>query len=238
MWRRTIRLSSILASSRPSLIIQTETAYRLKISERFCSEVNGGSPARDKTPFITFVLGGPGSGKGTQCARLAEMFGFTHLSAGDLLREEISLNTENGSMILNTIKEGKIVPTEVTVKLIQEAINSSANDKFLIDGFPRTEENRLKYEQIVGGEPNMVLFFDCPKDEMVKRLLSRNQGRIDDNIETIGKRMEVFRAVTLPVINYYSNKGKLYKIMAVGTEDEVFERVKPIFTGLKQSLEA
>lgn len=196
----------------------------------FLLQVNDVAFSKEKPPFITFVLGGPGSGKGTQCEKIVETYGFTHLSAGDLLRNEISSNTKNGSMILEIIKEGKIVPSEVTVKLIQKAINSRKNHKFLIDGFPRTEENRLAYEQIIGAGPNLVLFFDCPKEEMVKRVLNRNQGRIDDNEETVKKRLKVFKELSLPVIKYYSKKGILHTINAVGTEDEIFEQVRSIFS--------
>ncbi|XP_059666975.1 probable UMP-CMP kinase 2 [Cornus florida] len=231
MWRRLTSLSQQISSSKSSPLNQT--FYGLNIGKVYSTEIlkpaKGVVSPKERTPYITFVLGGPGSGKGTQCAKLVENFGFTHLSAGDLLRKEISSNSENGTMILNTIKDGKIVPSEVTVKLIQRAIESSKNDKFLIDGFPRSEENRIKYESIIGAEPNNVLFFDCPEEEMVKRVLSRNQGRVDDNIETIKKRLKVFTTLNVPVINYYSAKGKLYTINAVGTTDEIFEQVRPIF---------
>ncbi|XP_022731342.1 UMP-CMP kinase isoform X4 [Durio zibethinus] len=180
------------------------------------------------------ATGGPGSGKGTQCIKIVETFGFRHLSAGDLLRREIASNSADGAMILNTIKEGKIVPSEVTVKLIQKEMELSENHKFLIDGFPRTEENRIAFEQIIGVEPNVVLFFDCPEEEMVKRVLNRNQGRVDDNLETIRKRLKVFEALNLPVINYYSQRGKLYKINAIGTVDEIFEQVHPVFRAFEQ----
>ncbi|KAL0304773.1 UNVERIFIED_CONTAM: UMP-CMP kinase [Sesamum calycinum] len=202
-------------------------------STQVLNPTEGGVSDRRRSPFVTFVLGGPGSGKGTQCTRIVETFGFTHLSAGDLLRKEISSNSENGSMILNTIREGKIVPSEVTVKLIQKAIEASENDRFLIDGFPRSEENRIAYEQVIGAEPDIVLFFDCPVEEMVKRVLNRNQGRIDDNIDTVKERLKVFTELNLPVIKYYSEKGKLYKIDATGSEDEIFERVRPVFAVLR-----
>ncbi|PWA87605.1 UMP-CMP kinase [Artemisia annua] len=174
--------------------------------------------------------GGPGVGKGTQCTRIAETYGFTHLSVGDLLRNEISSTSEYGDMILETITKGKIVSSEVTVKLLKKAIETSEADRFLVDGFPRTEENRVAYEQIIGIEPEVVLFFDCDEEEMMKRVLHRNQGRVDDNIDTTIERLKVFEAYTLPVIRYYTEKGKLYKINAIGTEDEIFERVRPIFS--------
>ncbi|KAL2920490.1 putative UMP-CMP kinase 2 [Bienertia sinuspersici] len=200
------------------------------------SPLQGGSSSKEKQRFKAFVLGGPGSGKGTQCAKIVETYGLTHLSAGDLLRNEISSNSENGSMILELIKVGKIVPSEVTVKLIQNAINSTNNHKFLIDGFPRTEENRLAYERIIGEDPNLVLFFDCPEEVMMDRILHRNEGRVDDNDETVKTRLKVFKELSLPVIHHYSEKGILHTINAVGTEDEIFKKVRAVFSAYEPML--
>ncbi|KAJ0816900.1 putative phosphotransferase with a phosphate group as acceptor [Helianthus annuus] len=183
-----------------------------------------------KKPKVVFVLGGPGSGKGTQCANIVEHFGYTHLSAGDLLRAEISSGSENGTMIQNMISEGVIVPPEVTIKLLEKAIMESENDRFLIDGFPRNEENRAMFESVTGIVPEFVLFFDCSEEEMERRLLSRNQGRVDDNIDTIRKRFKVFVESSLSVINYYNSKGRVRKIDAGKPVAEVFEAVKVVFT--------
>ncbi|KAG6423299.1 hypothetical protein SASPL_113691 [Salvia splendens] len=183
-----------------------------------------------RSPLSLFWVSGPGSGKGTQCANIVEHFGYTHLSAGDLLRAEIKSGSENGTMIQNMIKEGKIVPSEVTIKLLKRAIEENGNDKFLIDGFPRNEENRAAFESVTGVQPEFVLFFDCSEEEMEKRLLGRNQGREDDNIETIRKRFKVYMESSLPVIEYYSAKGKVKKIDATRPVGEVFEAVKAIFT--------
>ncbi|KAG5565313.1 hypothetical protein RHGRI_001269 [Rhododendron griersonianum] len=204
-------------------------------------EANGSSLSEKKVTVV-FVLGGPGSGKGTQCENIVRHFGYTHLSAGDLLRAEIKSGSENGTMIQNMIKDGKIVPSEVTIKLLQRAMLESSNDKFLIDGFPRNEENRAVFESVTGIEPEFVLFLDCPKEEMERRLLGRNQvrqmffpiektilllssqlhypfllcyvkGREDDNIDTIRKRFKVYMESSLPVIEYYNSKGKVRKIL-------------------------
>nr|GEU47629.1 UMP-CMP kinase 3 [Tanacetum cinerariifolium] len=189
-----------------------------------------GSALAQKNPKIVFVLGGPGSGKGTQCANIVEHFGYTHLSAGDLLRAEVESGSENGTMIQNMINDGKIVPSEVTIKLLERAIAENENDKFLIDGFPRNEENRAAFEALTKVEPEFVLFFDCPEEEMEKRLLGRNQGREDDNIDTIRKRFKVFLESSLPVIEYYNSKGKVRKIDAAKPAEEIFETVKALFT--------
>ncbi|MQL78783.1 hypothetical protein Taro_011227 [Colocasia esculenta] len=211
-----------------------------------------GNNGSEKKVIVVFVLGGPGSGKGTQCANIVKNFGFTHLSAGDLLRAEISSGSENGwkgkeainkipkiefasivffsTMIQNMIKEGKIVPSEVTVKLLQRAMKESGNNKFLIDGFPRNEENRAAFEEVTKIVPEFVLFFDCPEEEMERRLLSRNQGRVDDNVETIRKRFKVFIESSIPVIEHYGSKGKVHKVNAARPVEEVFETVKEIFS--------
>ncbi|XP_012083769.1 UMP-CMP kinase 3 isoform X1 [Jatropha curcas] len=196
--------------------------------EAATKEQNGN--VTEKKPTVVFVLGGPGSGKGTQCANIVQHFGYTHLSAGDLLRAEIKSGSENGTMIQNMIKEGKIVPSEVTIKLLQKAMRESGNDKFLIDGFPRNEENRAAFESVTKIEPEFVLFFDCSEEEMERRLLSRNQGREDDNIETIRKRFRVFLESSIPVVEYYESKGRVRKIDAGKSVEEVFEAVKSIFT--------
>ena len=87
------------------------------------------------------MLGGPGAGKGTQCANLVSDYGFVHLSAGDLLRAERDSGSPDGEMITQFINEGKIVPVEVTVNLIKKAMAQSGGSKFLIDGFPRNQNN-------------------------------------------------------------------------------------------------
>ncbi|KAK4762432.1 hypothetical protein SAY86_008200 [Trapa natans] len=231
MWRRVASLSALISSTSNRCFLD-QVAYRMSTCKLFSSEVKE-NPLTLKDLFITFVLGGPGSGKGTQCAKIVETFGYVHLSAGELLRREIASNSEYGSMILNTIKDGKIVPSEMTVRLIQKEMELSNNHKFLIDGFPRNEENRIAFETIIGADPDIVLFFNCPEEEMVKRVLNRNQGRVDDNIETIKKRLKVFKASNLLVVDYYSDKGKLFEIDATGTEEEIFERVRPVFAAFQ-----
>ena len=103
-------------------------------------------PEKDTPTFspdkvsVVFVLGGPGAGKGTQCDKLVRDYGFTHLSAGDLLREEQDREgSEFGSLIKRIIKEGEIVPMEITVQLLENAMNKDlsemhGNGRFLIDG--------------------------------------------------------------------------------------------------------
>uniref|UniRef100_A0A5B6Z091 adenylate kinase n=1 Tax=Davidia involucrata TaxID=16924 RepID=A0A5B6Z091_DAVIN len=182
---------------------------------------------------VIFVLGGPACGKGSQCSKIAAHFEFRHLSVGDLLQEEIDSGSENGAMIQDFKKEGKLVPSDVVVKVVQRAMQGSKNKKFLIDGFPRNIENLAAAENIMKIDPDFVLFFDCSEEEMIRRSLNRNQGRADDNIETMRKRLKVFVECTLPVINYYRLKEKVERIDGERPMEEVFEVVKSIFSKFK-----
>jgi len=181
------------------------------------------------SPRVVFILGGPGSGKGTQCQKIVDKFGFVHLSAGDLLRAEIQSGSEYGELIKNMIKDGKIVPSEVTVRLLLKAMENSKGEKFLIDGFPRNDENRAVFERMTGIVPEFILFFDCPEDEMERRVLGRNQGRVDDNKETMQKRLKVFVDFSVPVVKYYESMGKVHKVTATGSIDDIHTTIEPLF---------
>lgn len=228
------RTWAFLESKRMASTVFEPTSSTMNESSMVEETANRKGHAYIRTPKVIFVLGGPGSGKGTQCALIVEHFRFTHLSAGDLLRAEINSGNENGMMIQSMIKEGKIVPSELTVKLLQNAMLKSGNNKFLIDGFPRNDENRATFELVTGIRPEFILFFDCTEEEMERRLLGRNQGRVDDNIETIRKRFKVFVESSLPVITHYESFGKVRKIDAVGTREEVFASVRNLFVSFSK----
>jgi UMP-CMP kinase len=99
---------------------------------------------------VIFVLGGPGAGKGTQCEKLGKKYGFTHLSAGDLLREERHRpGSEVGDLINTYIREGKIVPMHITIGLLKMAMLASGKHHFLIDGFPRDVSQGMEFEKLV-----------------------------------------------------------------------------------------
>lgn len=176
-----------------------------------------------------FVLGGPGAGKGTQCANIVRDFEFVHLSAGDLLRAHMKSGSPEGNMVADMIKQGQIVPSEVTVNLLLDAMKASGKDRFLIDGFPRNKENRDAWERTAGYDCDFVLFFDCPEDVMTKRLLGRNEGRTDDNIETIKKRFKTFRDSSMPVIEYYKKMDKVRDVNSDQTPEEVYAQTKGHF---------
>ncbi|KAG0650951.1 Uridylate kinase [Hyphodiscus hymeniophilus] len=211
-------------------------AYALMVNSR-TEQI--AAPKKDVPVFspskvtVLFVLGGPGAGKGTQCANLVRDYNFTHLSAGDLLRaEQDRPDSEFGQLIKDYIKDGKIVPMEVTVQLLENAMTdvvkqAGGKGKFLIDGFPRKMDQALKFEETVVPS-KFVLFFDCPEEEMQKRLLKRGKtsGRTDDNEESIKKRFKVFVDTSMPVVDYFRKKNQVVQVIATKSPDEVYKETK------------
>lgn len=183
---------------------------------------------------LVFVLGGPGSGKGTQCEKLSTTYGYTHISTGDILREEVKNKTAVGLAAQECMQRGAMVPMATILQLLIKTLkdNSSASG-FLIDGFPRAMDQALEFERIIG-EPSLVLHFHCPLETLEKRLLERGKtsGRADDNKDTILLRFKTYENESLPVINYYSSKNSLVKISSTAPVDEVFDAAKRFFEPL------
>ncbi|KAI9489573.1 adenylate kinase-domain-containing protein [Zychaea mexicana] len=194
--------------------------------------------------FVVFVLGGPGSGKGTQSEYIIKDYGFVHLSAGDLLREEQKREgSQYKELIQDCIREGKIVPMEVTIALLEnamkEAIDKEGKKRFLIDGFPRKMDQALKFEEVVV-ESQFTLYFECSEDTLVTRLLKRGEssGRIDDNIESIKKRFQTFKETSFPVIEYYEGKDKVRKVNAERDIEKVYADVKKVIEAALEQTKA
>jgi len=183
---------------------------------------------------VVFVLGGPGAGKGTQCAKIVEEFKYVHLSAGDLLREERSeASSQYGKLIDDHIKAGTIVPVEITCSLLERAMKNSGKQNFLIDGFPRNENNLQGWENEMNDkvDVNFVLYFSCPLETCTERCLARGaggSGRADDNLETLKKRFNTFLNETMPIVEHYKKKGMVQTVEATVAPEEVFETVKAL----------
>ncbi|KAG2079172.1 UMP-CMP kinase [Suillus decipiens] len=184
---------------------------------------------------VIYVLGGPGAGKGTQCSKLVNAFGFCHLSAGDLLREEQNREgSQYGEMIRTYIREGNIVPSHVTMKLLENAMTEEMKKKtgdgwgdgkgrFLIDGFPRKLDQAIGFDETVC-LASLVIFFNTSEDVMLRRLLERakTSGREDDNVATIRKRFRTYNEQTMPVIEHYRTLGKVAEIDSTAAVKEVY----------------
>ncbi|KAK7893934.1 bifunctional uridylate/adenylate kinase [Exophiala xenobiotica] len=161
---------------------------------------------------VLFILGGPGAGKGTQSANLDKE------------------GSKYGQLIKDYIKDGLIVPMEVTVKLLENAmrakLDKNGTGKFLIDGFPRKMDQAVFFEETVCPSKYTV-FLDCPEDLMRERLLNRGKtsGRSDDNEESIIKRFKTFVNTSMPVVEHFSQEGRVIKVPANGTVDDVYEKL-------------
>lgn len=180
---------------------------------------------------VVYILGGPGSGKGTQSTHLVQDYGFTHLSAGDLLREEQNREgSKYGQLIKDYIKDGLIVPMEVTVKLLENAMHAKLDKdgkgRFLVDGFPRKMDQATFFEQAVCPS-KCTVFLDCPEDVMRKRLLNRGKtsGRADDNEESIVKRFRTFVETSMPVVDHFAKEHRVVKADADKDEIEVYQDI-------------
>ncbi|XP_076270765.1 adenylate kinase 1 isoform X2 [Rhynchophorus ferrugineus] len=186
------------------------------------SDENDAPTPEFKVPII-WVLGGPGSGKGTQCDRIVQKYGFTHLSSGDLLRNEVSSGSPRGKELTAIMERGELVPIDVVLELLKEAILQAlpTSKGYLIDGYPREKEQGILFEQRIA-PVNLVIFFDASEETLVSRLLERakTSGRVDDNEETIKKRLHTFNTHNDHVIQQYPEK--LRRIHAERSPEEIF----------------
>jgi len=190
-------------------------------------------------PKIVFVLGAPGSGKGTQCSKIVDHFGFIHLSAGDLLREERARpDSKYANLIEEYIANGKIVPVEITCSLLENAMiktkKECGKNSFLIDGFPRNEDNLSGWTKQMAAKVNLlfVLFFDGPTELFINRCLKRGQagsGRTDDNLDSLKKRLVTYENESKPIIDHYRKLGLVRRMDAKATPEIVFDEVKHCF---------
>lgn len=189
-------------------------------------------------PKVLFVIGGPGSGKGTACDSLVKNYKFQHLSTGDLCRAEIKKESELGKEIQSIVSSGKMVSSDIVVRLMRKGIEDKGWNKhfFILDGFPRNFSNIESWNNIIKDEIDVIgaLYLHCSDEVMKKRILKRGEtsGRSDDNEETLKTRIQVFFEETMPVIEHYKKLGKLYEVSAEGTVDQCFAEVKRVVENL------
>ena len=178
------------------------------------------------------ISGAPGCGKGTQSELIVKNFKLLHFSTGDLLRQEIAEQTELGKEAESYISKGNLVPDSMIISIISSAISRTFGDfaGILLDGFPRTPEQAEALEVIMNerGTPiSMFIELEVPDRELVQRLLIRGEtsGRTDDNLETINKRLEVYKAKTQPVSEFYKTLGKYVTVEGMGQIEDIHSRI-------------
>ena len=183
--------------------------------------------------MVNIVLfGPPGSGKGTQAAKLVEKYDLLHISTGDLFRYEMGNDTPLGLKAKEYMSKGQLVPDEVTIGMLKNKVNANPNVKgFIFDGFPRTVPQAEALDKFLTEkkeEITLLVALDVDDEELVKRLLNRGKtsGRADDNDESIIRnRIEVYKSETSPVFDYYAEKGKSQKVKGTGIIPTIARRL-------------
>ncbi len=182
---------------------------------------------------VVFILGGPGSGKGTMCELAETQLGWTHLSTGTLLRAARDEGGPTATAIEEYITAGQLVPNEITVTLLKDAmetaIRTTGKTNFLLDGFPRSLNNMEGWYEIFGRDAELpkMLYFECPYDVLEKRIAGRakHSDRSDDNVESMKLRFDTFKAETLPTLEFFKSKNKVVEIDASQDRPTVYALV-------------
>uniref|UniRef100_A0A9J7XCA4 Adenylate kinase isoenzyme 5 n=1 Tax=Cyprinus carpio carpio TaxID=630221 RepID=A0A9J7XCA4_CYPCA len=218
-YRRYERLPPINQFSIESDSDLSETAELIEEYEVF-------DPSRPR-PKVILIIGGPGSGKGTQCLKIAERYGFVYVSVGELLRKKMIHNATSNrkwSLIARIITNGELAPQETTITEIKQKIMKIPEASgIVIDGFPRDVGQALSFEDQIC-TPDLVVFLACSNQRLKERLEKRaeQQGRPDDNPKAIDRRLTNFKQNAIPLVKYFQEKGLIVTLDADRDEEEVF----------------
>ena len=188
-------------------------------------------PAR--RPVIGIIFGPPGSGKGTQAARIEKEFRLKHMSTGDILRAEVASGSPIGKEAGRIMAAGDLVPDELIVDIVRGRLpEAETGAGVLLDGFPRTVRQAQALDAMLADEGHtldFVIALDVPEAELVERLLhrARVEGRADDTRQAIAERMHEYHKLTEAVLDHYSRQGvPVKRIDGLGSPEEVFGRIR------------
>ena len=177
------------------------------------------------------LLGAPGSGKGTQAARLKEHLQVPHISTGDLLRAEVAAGSPLGLQAKDVMARGDLVSDEILLGMLEDRFSrDDTKGGFILDGYPRNLAQADALDALLGriGQPmDYAVQLEVPADLLVERIAGRAQaqGRADDSPESVRKRLQVYDEQTAPVVEFYRQHGQLTVVDGVGSLDEVFTRI-------------
>jgi adenylate kinase len=173
---------------------------------------------------VIVLLGPPGSGKGTQSARLRDNQGFKTLVTGDLLREERTAGTAAGRRAAEYMDSGGLVPDELIVSLVDAAVAKLDGAPIAFDGFPRTAAQAKALEGVLddqGRRLDAAVLIDVPDDVVVERLAHRDQGRTDDRPEIVRRRLRTYHDTADPLTAFYEERGLLRRVDGAQDADAV-----------------
>lgn len=177
------------------------------------------------------LLGPPGSGKGTQAARLKEYLQVPHISTGDLLRAEVAAGSPLGMQAKEVMARGDLVSDEILLGMLESRFSrADTANGFILDGYPRNQAQADALGvllQKMGRPMDYAVQLEVPTELLVERIAGRAaaEGRADDTPESVRTRLKVYDSQTAPVIDYYRQHGQLTVVDGVGSLDEVFSRL-------------
>ena len=177
-------------------------------------------------------FGKPGAGKGTQAELVKKKYGLIHISTGDLFRSHIKNRTILGRTTQEYLNSGKLVPDEITIKMLEAEFREYVKPKgFILDGFPRTVGQAESLEKFFE-EKNLslakVISIEVDEETLIERLLNRGKisGRTDDkDLAKIQKRFQVYNDKTFPLIDFYTSRNKFQAVNGLGTIKQISERL-------------
>ena len=185
------------------------------------------------------IFGAPGSGKGTQSAKLIDRYGLYHISTGEVLRDHIKRGTELGKTADQYISKGHLIPDDLMIQILEDVLDREAAGKkgVVFDGFPRTVPQAEALKELLrkrGTDLHAVIGLEVPEEELVKRMLARGKetGRADDNIDTIKNRLEVYHHQTMPLKDYYTKEGKYKGVNGSGIVNDIFHEIRNHIDGI------
>ncbi|ODS61477.1 MULTISPECIES: adenylate kinase [unclassified Arenimonas] len=177
------------------------------------------------------LLGAPGSGKGTQAARLREHLQVPHISTGDLLRAAVRAGTPLGLQAKAVMESGGLVSDEIVLGMLEERLTAGdTGNGFILDGYPRNLAQANALDTLLARlhQPvDVAVQLDVDTELLIGRLAGRAQveGRADDTPEAVRNRLKIYDEATAPVVEFYRQSGRLVHLDGVGTMDEVFQRI-------------
>jgi adenylate kinase len=178
--------------------------------------------------FNLILFGPPGAGKGTQAVKIAEKFGWKHVSTGDILRAEVSQGTPLGLKVKSVMDAGHLVSDDLLIEIMESVfLKNNTVTGFVLDGFPRTLNQAQELDKMLlkhGHQVSLVLALEVDEDELVTRLIKRaqDQGRKDDTAEVIKNRLVQYHQHTKPLIDYYIDRKLYTEVYGVGSIDDIF----------------
>ena len=178
------------------------------------------------------LFGPPGAGKGTQATLISEHYKIPHLSTGEIFREAIRNKTPLGKKVKGMLDAGELVPDQTVVDLVADELKQDAYEQgYILDGFPRTVAQAEAFDaqlQKQGESLTAFISLQVPEEELVKRILSRGEGRSDDTEEGVRNRLSVYERETRPVKDHYASHGLVFEVNGIGTIEEIFSRIRSI----------